>query len=188
MKRLLFRNISQRCVNRYKSTFVVVIVYLLFSPAAWPELLDFNTPDSKRTLHEIFETGLAHSPNGPCLGRRPVISKNPVKYAPYYTWETYTQVDQRRRNVGSALDFLWQQGRAGGGDLPTVGLWTQNCPGESSFVNTLLSFLISAQNGKLPTLPHRRMQKSPLACMILSVQTQSVCCSVFSLKFLDYTY
>ncbi|KAF8509544.1 acetyl-CoA synthetase-like protein [Gautieria morchelliformis] len=100
----------------------------IYRNAAWPELLNFDSPHSRRSLPEIFESGLAHSPNAPCIGHRPVISTTPLKFAPYYSWQTYTEVDERRRNLGSALEFLWQHGRAGGGDLPTLGLWSLNRP------------------------------------------------------------
>jgi len=100
----------------------------IYRNGAWPELLNYDSLQARRNIPALFESGLAHSPNEPCLGHRPVISTEPLKFAPYYSWQTYTQVDERRRNLGSALDFLWQQGRAGGGDLPTLGLWTTNRP------------------------------------------------------------
>ncbi|KAF8516910.1 acetyl-CoA synthetase-like protein [Hysterangium stoloniferum] len=100
----------------------------IYRNAAWPELLNYDSEQGKRSLYEVFQAGLEHSTNEPCLGHRPIISTNPLKFAPKYSWETYSQVDERRRNVGSALELLWQQKRAGGGDLPTVGIWSQNRP------------------------------------------------------------
>ncbi|KAF8590444.1 acetyl-CoA synthetase-like protein [Ramaria rubella] len=100
----------------------------IYRNAAWPELLNYNSDHARSSLYDVFQSGLARSPNEPCLGYRPIVSTNPLKFAPSYSWQTYTQVDERRRNVGSALAFLWQQGLAGGGDLPTIGLWSQNRP------------------------------------------------------------
>lgn len=54
-----------------------------------------------------------------------------VAYAPQFVWQTYREVDVRRRNVGSAFNFLRENGRVGGGDLPTVGIWSYNRPGTS---------------------------------------------------------
>lgn len=100
----------------------------IYRNAAWPELLNFKSEHSRSSLYEVFQSGLQRCPNEPCLGHRPIISINPLKFAPYYSWETYAQVDERKRNLGSALQLLWQEGRAGGGDLPTIGLWSQNRP------------------------------------------------------------
>ena len=40
------------------------------------------------------------------------------------------QVDERRRNVGSAIHKLFNDGILGGGEMPTVGIWSHNRPGE----------------------------------------------------------
>jgi hypothetical protein len=37
----------------------------------------------------------------------------------------------RRRNLGSALLPMFQNGELGGGDMRTVGIWSQNRPGVS---------------------------------------------------------
>jgi long-chain acyl-CoA synthetase len=50
-------------------------------------------------------------------------------------WETYRQVDEHRRNIGSALHKLFSEGKVGGGDLDTVGIWSQNRPGEVSWLD-----------------------------------------------------
>lgn len=78
----------------------------------------------------MFDTGLALSKDRNFLGYRPKLSTNPVKYADHYVWQTYTEVDARRRAVGSALASLFQQGVLGGGEMETVGLWSQNRPGK----------------------------------------------------------
>ncbi|KAG6874279.1 hypothetical protein C0995_001504 [Termitomyces sp. Mi166 len=92
-------------------------------------LTDINTPNVLKTLDEIFESGLSAGKDQPFLGHRPVISTNPLKYAPQYAWETYGNVDLRRRNVGSALGSLFAKGELGGGEFNTVGIWSANRPG-----------------------------------------------------------
>ncbi|KAG8855059.1 hypothetical protein FRB96_007254 [Tulasnella sp. 330] len=81
------------------------------------------------TLCDVFESGLAQAADRPCLGHREVISVEPLKYAPEYTWQTYTEVDRRRRALGSGINNLFNNGR-----LPTaqdfqgVGIWATNRP------------------------------------------------------------
>lgn len=65
------------------------------------------------------------------LGYRPKISVNPLKFANHYVWETYGDVDLRRRHVGSALTALFKSGELGGGEYETVGIWSANRPGMS---------------------------------------------------------
>ena len=86
-----------------------------------------------RTLPDIFEFGLQLSRDKPFLGHRPQISSNPVKFADHYVWATYAQVDERRRDLGSALHHFFAEGVIGGGDLATVGIWSQNRPGTRAF-------------------------------------------------------
>ncbi|KAI5122041.1 hypothetical protein M0805_006026 [Coniferiporia weirii] len=81
-----------------------------------------------RTLLDVFDLGLSLSANDPFLGHRPVISTNPLKFAGHFVWETYSQIDVRRRNLGSALHKLFAEGVLGGGELDTVGIWSQNRP------------------------------------------------------------
>jgi hypothetical protein len=89
------------------------------------------------TVPQIFEAGLAKSPDGPCLGRLALISTSPtITYGDKYEWMSYTQVEHKRRNVGSAT---WRMFKSGGGScgpdvgsegtLETVGLWMANRPG-----------------------------------------------------------
>lgn len=40
-------------------------------------------------------------------------------------------MDARRRAIGSAIHKLFETGVLGGGDLPTVGIWSMNCPSMS---------------------------------------------------------
>ncbi|KAH9004893.1 acetyl-CoA synthetase-like protein [Lactarius hatsudake] len=90
--------------------------------------VDLNTPGALTTLPEIFDAGYALSKDLTFLGHRPVVSKSPLKYADHYVWQTYAQVDDRRRNLGSAIHTLFENGTVGGGELPTVGLWSPNRP------------------------------------------------------------
>ncbi|KAJ6618362.1 hypothetical protein B0H10DRAFT_1947722 [Mycena sp. CBHHK59/15] len=81
-----------------------------------------------QTLPDIFTSGLSLGKDRPCLGHRPLVSTQPLKFANYYEWQTYGQVDARRRKVGSALVHLFKIGMVGGGELDTVGLWSANRP------------------------------------------------------------
>ena len=92
-------------------------------------MIKLESQNHARTLPEVFDLGLKLSRDKPFLGHRPLISTNPVKYADHYVWSTYAEVDERRRNVGSALHRFFAEGKLGGGDLATVGIWSQNRPG-----------------------------------------------------------
>ncbi|KAJ6606501.1 long-chain-fatty-acid-CoA ligase [Mycena vulgaris] len=86
------------------------------------------TKHSIQTLPDIFTSGLSKGKDRPFLGHRPVVSKQPLKYASKFEWLTYGQVDVRRRQLGSALVHLFKTGVLGGGDLETVGIWSINRP------------------------------------------------------------
>lgn len=94
--------------------------------------MDSNTPGALTTLPEVFDSGYALSKDLTLLGHRPLTSKSPLKFADHYIWQTYAQVDESRRNLGSAVHALFENGTVGGGELPTVGLWCPNRPGKSS--------------------------------------------------------
>ncbi|GLB35097.1 putative AMP-binding enzyme [Lyophyllum shimeji] len=91
-------------------------------------LIGLHTPNAVKTLDEIFDSGLSGGRDRPFLGARPVVSTNPLKYADHYVWQTYGDVDIRRRHVGSALSSLFAKGEVGGGELNTVGIWSANRP------------------------------------------------------------
>ncbi|KAF7311555.1 Long chain acyl-CoA synthetase 7, peroxisomal [Mycena kentingensis (nom. inval.)] len=93
---------------------------------------------SVQTLADVFTSGLARSKDKPMLGHRPVVSQNPLKFANHYEWQTYAQVDVRRRNIGSALVHLFKTGAVGGKDLETVGIWSMNRP-EWQIIDTALN-------------------------------------------------
>jgi long-chain acyl-CoA synthetase len=90
-------------------------------------LIDSQTPNGLSTLTDIFQSGLERSRNKPFLGRRSVVSSKPLTYGSY-VWETYGEVDIRRRHVGSALFQMFGKGQLGGGEMETVGIWSQNRP------------------------------------------------------------
>lgn len=80
-------------------------------------------------MDQIFAVALKAGKDTPFLGERQIVSRNPVKYAPTYTWITYGEADTRRRYIGSALHCIFQNGELIGGEHQTVGIWLQNRPG-----------------------------------------------------------
>lgn len=80
-------------------------------------------------MDEIFDSALSGGKERPFLGARPVLSTNPLQLANHFVWETYGQIDIRRRDVGSALSVMFSKGELGGGEFETVGIWSQNRPG-----------------------------------------------------------
>ncbi|KAJ7465464.1 long-chain-fatty-acid-CoA ligase [Mycena galericulata] len=81
-----------------------------------------------QTLADVFASGLARGKDRPFLGFRPIVSKQPLRFAPRYEWHSYGAVDVRRRQLGSALHHLFKTGVIGGGELETVGIWSINRP------------------------------------------------------------
>ena len=80
-------------------------------------------------LAEFFESGRRRVPGStPFLGRRPIVSRKPLKFADHFEWLSWDEVDARRRQVGSALQKLFADGTIGG-PLKTVGIYSGNCPG-----------------------------------------------------------
>lgn len=100
----------------------------ILNPGAFG-LIEPQEQSGLSTLTEVFENGLEISRDKQFLGRRTVISTEPLTYGPY-VWETYGEVDLRRRCIGSALFQMFAKGVLGGGDMETVGIWSQNRPGE----------------------------------------------------------
>ncbi|EPT05970.1 hypothetical protein FOMPIDRAFT_1021105 [Fomitopsis schrenkii] len=98
-----------------------------YRSTAFP-FLTLESPGALTTCWEIFEEGLRRSNGGPCFGRRPIVSKEPLKFADHYVWESWPQIDGRRRAIGSALHSLFRKGVLGGGALDTVGIWSKNTP------------------------------------------------------------
>ncbi|KAI6150965.1 long-chain-fatty-acid-CoA ligase [Pisolithus tinctorius] len=90
-------------------------------------LLDPDSPNYPKTLQDIFNNGYSFNPDAKLLGHRPVISRSPLKFGPY-VWQTYREVDVRRRRIGSALHRLFATGELKAADMETVGIWSQNRP------------------------------------------------------------
>ncbi|KAG8848283.1 hypothetical protein FRB96_001256 [Tulasnella sp. 330] len=85
----------------------------------------------RATLPELFESGLAQAADRPCLGHRELIStgSEPAEWAPEYIWETYTEINIRRKAVGSAIEGLFRSGVCPAGtDFEGVGIWAINRP------------------------------------------------------------
>lgn len=81
-------------------------------------------------LVELFDSGRRRVPaTHPFLGKRPVVSRNPLKYADYYEWWSWETVDLRRRHLGSALHKLFADGTLVAAPLKSVGIYSGNCPG-----------------------------------------------------------
>ncbi|KAI0705828.1 acetyl-CoA synthetase-like protein [Cytidiella melzeri] len=97
--------------------------------SAFP-LLTLDSPEVFQTPVEFFDAGLQRipSPQHPLFGRRPVLSKSPLKVADHYEWIDWETVDYRRRYLGSGLRKLFSDGVAGGKELDTVGIYSGNCP------------------------------------------------------------
>lgn len=81
---------------------------------------------------DVFASGLSLGRDKPLLGRRRLVSQQPLKFANHYEWQTYGEVDIQRRQVGSAVEHLFRTGIVGGGELETVGIWSVNRPGAFS--------------------------------------------------------
>ncbi|KAI8998742.1 acetyl-CoA synthetase-like protein [Trametes punicea] len=98
-----------------------------YRQSAYP-FVTLETPNTFKNLLQVFDEGYRRAKNNPCLGHRPIVSTQPLKYADYYVWQSWPEIDARRRAIGSGLHKLFQTGEIGGGDLPTVGIWSKNCP------------------------------------------------------------
>ncbi|OSD07565.1 acetyl-CoA synthetase-like protein [Trametes coccinea BRFM310] len=92
------------------------------------ELVTLDTPGVFTNLLEVWDEGFRRSKGGPFLAHRPVLSRKPLKLANHYEWQSWTQVDARRRAIGSAVHRMFLDGELGGGDMDTVGIWSKNCP------------------------------------------------------------
>ena len=78
-----------------------------------------------RTGHDIFESTAKRYPKNNCLGERSYDAANKT-WGPY-SWQTYAQVAERRRNFGAGIRELHEKAGATGANFG-VGLWCQNRP------------------------------------------------------------
>lgn len=90
--------------------------------------MTLDTPGVYTNLNEVYAEGFRLGRGRPFLGHRPILSKKPLQYANYHVWQSWTEVDARRRAVGSAMHKMFQSGELGGRELDTVGIWSKNCP------------------------------------------------------------
>lgn len=90
----------------------------------------------------MFASGLKVGKDRPFLGHRPITSTSPLQFAKQFVWQTYGEVDLRRRYVGSALSSMFRSGELGGGEYETVGIWSPNRPGEVQSILHLLFWLM----------------------------------------------
>ncbi|KAH9925434.1 long-chain-fatty-acid-CoA ligase [Epithele typhae] len=102
-------------------------------PYKWPANADYSRqsitlPGTALPGETRLDEGLRRSAGGPFLGHRPILSRAPLTLANYHVWQSWPDVDARRRAVGSAVHKLFQSGELVAGDLETVGIWSKNCP------------------------------------------------------------
>ncbi len=69
---------------------------------------------SEQTFHDIFENSVARNPNRSCLGWRPWNPATKI-WEPKFTWITYSQVAERRKN----LEPAWSSCTSASESLPT---------------------------------------------------------------------
>ncbi|GKT51919.1 long chain acyl-CoA synthetase 7, peroxisomal [Colletotrichum spaethianum] len=79
-----------------------------------------------QTVHDLFEESAKKRPNSRCLGHR---AWNPATkdWDNKYTWATYAEVAERRKNFGAGLVEIHQKIGITS-DHYGVGLWSQNRP------------------------------------------------------------
>lgn len=77
------------------------------------------------TCHDFFEQTASRVPGARCLGHRPYMPAT-KSWGPYL-WQTYEQVQKRRRHLGVGLVLLHEQLGITGKQYG-VGLWCQNRP------------------------------------------------------------
>ena len=103
-----------------------------FARAAFLRRTSLEDPNCFQTTVEVFEQGLQTAgKDAQCVGYRPKVSDEPLKFADHFVWQTYGEVDTRRKNLGSAIQGLFDSGDALAADgLETIALWSMNIPGE----------------------------------------------------------
>ena len=123
--------------------------------AAFP-FLTLDSPNAFVNLVEFFDSGRARVPGShPFLGKRPVVSRNPLKFADHYEWWSWETVDARRRQLGSGLHKLFADGVLGG-PMRAVGIYSANSPCTSCFSRFGVPLLTQrVQHGSSSTCPPR---------------------------------
>ena len=107
-------------------------VLIRSASSAFLRQTSLQDPNSFQTAIEVFEQGLQTAgKDAQCIGYRPKVSDQPLKFADHFIWQTYGEVDVRRKNLGSAIQGLFNSGDALATDgLETLALWSMNIPGE----------------------------------------------------------
>jgi hypothetical protein len=116
---------------------------LIRSPSpAFLRQTSLQDPHCFQTTIEVFEQGLQTAgENTDCIGYRPKVSDEPLQFADHFVWQTYGEVDIRRKNLGSAIQGLFNSGDAPAvGGLETVALWSMNIPGEFSLAGFITEY------------------------------------------------
>ncbi|ODQ79770.1 hypothetical protein BABINDRAFT_161470 [Babjeviella inositovora NRRL Y-12698] len=62
-----------------------------------------NIHPSLRTLHDLFVNAVAMYPNNDCMGKRLFDNTLRDAHDTFYSWESFAQVDVRKRNLGSGI-------------------------------------------------------------------------------------
>ena len=92
----------------------------------FPEKLLQTLDPTILTYFDAFEASVKRKPNANCLGKRPW---DPVtKTWGNYTWQTYKEVAERRKNFGAGLVELHRKAGVTETRQYGVGLWCQNRP------------------------------------------------------------
>jgi len=122
-----------------------------------------------QSIHDLFEASVAKVPNRKCLGWRPWNSTTKT-WEPKYVWMTYSQVAERRKNLGAGIVEL-QTKRGITGTNYGVGLWAQNRP---EWAITGMSLPICAMRIPLhlESMANEPFKSSPCS---RSLSTRSLC-------------
>ena len=128
------------CPPRKRNLAFFWMVLIRFACIAFLKQTSLEDPNSFQTTVEVFEQGLQTvGKDAQCVGYRPKVSDDPLKFADHYLWQTYGEVDTRRKNLGSAIQGLFNSGDALAADgLETIALWSMNIPGEWRLFNSRL--------------------------------------------------
>lgn len=82
----------------------------VYRNSLYPEKLVSAIDSSLDTGYKLFTVAAQTYPNNDCLGER-VFDKETGKWSDYYVWESYSQVQQRSRNLGAGILSLVNQRR-----------------------------------------------------------------------------
>lgn len=122
-----------------------------------------------QTIHDIFEQAAIRWPGLRCLGKREYIAATKT-WGPF-VWETYSEVQQRRANLGVGLVMLHEQigitGKQHG-----VGLWIQNRPEWQIVDQACVSqafFSVSLYDSLGPETTEYIINHASLACVCTSL-------------------